>query len=548
MRKIYATTGIALALGLLCTTQFAGVAQAADPSAGSLDASNVITELSSQGNVEQITFKTAYRPAAASNARSATTSLLAPGIKDAFGSAADSEFSLDASSNSYLKRFSQKIAGIPVLGSSLTQVLDGKGAIDSVIGSVTRSTKGSFPADLAAGQAVALKTATSLASAGKDAASVTLNGQKAVWFDGVLVGKIGQASEAVPAYQFSFSTGFTQSRVITVAADASGRILDDRTDRKDINRVVCDANSKVVDVEASNADALLKCGKKQANKPTRIEGQAASSVADVNAVYNFLNDTSAFYADNTKASDLTSLIGNDEGDGLNKALRAVVRICVKDSQSGTQCPYANAFWYNGQMTYGEGVTTDDVTGHELTHGVTEATNGLVYAAESGAINESMSDVFGEFIDLSNNSADDTAKNRWQIGEGSSLGVIRSMKDPGAYGDPAIYKGKNWKSTSNPSDSNDQGGVHSNSGVGNKLAFLITDGQTFNSQTIKGIGIAKAAQLYWAAQVQLTSSSNYSTLGKALNAGCKANVANNVAGTTTADCTQVANAVKAVGIK
>ncbi|MCK9921438.1 M4 family metallopeptidase, partial [Frankia sp. AgPm24] len=79
-------------------------------------------------------------------------------------------------------------------------------------------------------------------------------------------------------------------------------------------------------------------------------------------------------------------------------------------------------------------------------------------------------------------------------------------------------------------------------------FLITDGQTFNGQTVSGIGIAKAAQLYWSAQVLLTSNATYATLGKALNTACQNNVANNVAGTTAANCTQVANAVKAVGIK
>lgn len=548
MKKYYAVTGIALAVGMLCTTQLAGATQAADPSVGSLDSSNVVTEFSAQGNVEQITFKSAIKSAPMSSALSAQTSAIIPGLKNLFVSAPGSDFSLNDSSNNYIKRFTQNIAGIPVLGSSITEVLDGQGAVTSAIGAVTSATKGAFPADLAAGQAAALASATKIASAGKDASAISLVDQKAIWFDAVLIGKGATGSVAVPAYQFSFTTGFAESRVLTVAAN-DGAILNDRTDRKDINRVVCDANSKVIDLEASNADALLKCGKTQANKPTRIEGQAASSVADVNSVYNFLNDTASFYGANTKANDLTALIGNDEGDGLGKAMRAVVRICVTDSQNGEQCPFANAFWYNGQMTYGQGVTTDDITGHELTHGVTEKTNGLVYANESGAINESMSDVFGEFIDLSNGSSDDTAANRWAIGEGSSLGVIRSMKDPGKYGEPAIYKGSNWKPTAtNPNDNNDQGGVHSNSGVGNKLAFLITDGQTFNGQTVTGIGIAKAAQLYWAAQRQLTANATYSSLGKALNSACSANVSNNVAGTTAANCTQVANAIKAVGIK
>lgn len=539
MRKIYAATGIALAVGLLCTTQFAGVAQAADPSVGKLDGANVITELSNQGNVEQLTFKTAYKPGMAANSRSAGDIALAAGIKDAFASAPGSSFSLNETSNSSIKRFTQNIAGIPVLGSSITEVLDAQGAITSALGAVTTATKGSFPADLAAGQAAALKAAAQIVSTDSKAKSASTTSQKAVWFDEVLAGKDAKAPIAVPAYQFVFSTGIGETRTLVVAANG-GAVLDDRSGHRDINRVICDANSKVI-----TEDAEIKCGKQQANKPARVEGQAASSVADVNAVYGFLGDTSAFYAANTKASDLTSFIGLDEQDGLGKALRATVRICIE----GEDCPFANAFWGGGQMTYGEGVTTDDVTGHELTHGVTEKVNNLAYQNEPGAINESMSDVFGELMDQNNGSADDTASVRWQIGEGSSLGVIRDMKDPNAYGNPSIYKGKDWHPTStNPNKYNDYGGVHYNSGVGNKLAFLITDGQTFNGQTVTGIGYKKTTQLYWATQLQLTSNSTYSTLGKALNAACKSNAANNVAGTTTADCTQVANAVKAVGIK
>ena len=87
------------------------------------------------------------------------------------------------------------------------------------------------------------------------------------------------------------------------------------------------------------------------------------------------------------------------------------------------------------MAFGRGVVTDDITAHELTHGVTERTSGLQYLWQSGAINESMSDVFGEFTDLTNGSKDDTSANAWLIGEGSSLGVIRSLKRPADENQP-----------------------------------------------------------------------------------------------------------------
>jgi len=68
--------------------------------------------------------------------------------------------------------------------------------------------------------------------------------------------------------------------------------------------------------------------------------------------------------------------------------------------------------------------------HELTHGLTEHTANLFYWYQSGAINESMSDVFGELIDLATGS-DDTPANRWLIGEDLAGGYLRDMADPPA---------------------------------------------------------------------------------------------------------------------
>ncbi len=72
---------------------------------------------------------------------------------------------------------------------------------------------------------------------------------------------------------------------------------------------------------------------------------------------------------------------------------------------GSDCPggkYPNAFWDDTQMVYGaDYASADDVVGHELSHGFTHFTSGLFYYYQSGAINESLSDIFGEFIDQSN---------------------------------------------------------------------------------------------------------------------------------------------------
>ncbi len=90
-------------------------------------------------------------------------------------------------------------------------------------------------------------------------------------------------------------------------------------------------------------------------------------------------------------------LGRDGIDNAGMPLLSTVRFCPDVAY----CPYANAFWDGSQMTFGDGfASADDVVGHELTHGVTQFTSGLLYYYQSGAINESMSDVMGELFDQS----------------------------------------------------------------------------------------------------------------------------------------------------
>src|SRR5512142_2424942 len=90
------------------------------------------------------------------------------------------------------------------------------------------------------------------------------------------------------------------------------------------------------------------------------------------------------------------------------------------------------------MVFGQGyAAADDVVAHELTHAVTQYTSGLYYYMQSGAINESLSDIFGEFVDLTNGRGTDSAAVRWKMGEDLPSGALRDMKDPpsmGAYPD------------------------------------------------------------------------------------------------------------------
>ena len=88
------------------------------------------------------------------------------------------------------------------------------------------------------------------------------------------------------------------------------------------------------------------------------------------------------------------------------------------------------------MVYCPGFSrADDVVGHELAHGVTDNTSNLFYYYQSGAINESLSDIWGEFVDQTNSSGSDSAGVKWDLGEDLPIGAIRDMADPTSMGDP-----------------------------------------------------------------------------------------------------------------
>ncbi|MBZ9533200.1 peptidase M4 family protein [Cytobacillus oceanisediminis] len=167
-----------------------------------------------------------------------------------------------------------------------------------------------------------------------------------------------------------------------------------------------------------------------------------------------------------------------------------------------QTNYNNAFWNGSQMVYGDGDGTTfaplsgalDVVAHEITHAVTERTAGLQYQNQSGALNESMSDVFGYFLD----------PNDWLLGEDVytpriSGDGLRSLSNPESYGQPSTMS--NYVNTTS-----DNGGVHINSGIPNKAAYY----------TISSIGKAQAEKIYYRAlTTYLTPTSNFSNAKSAL---------------------------------
>ncbi|MCC6484577.1 MAG: M4 family metallopeptidase [Armatimonadetes bacterium] len=265
-----------------------------------------------------------------------------------------------------------------------------------------------------------------------------------------------------------------------------------------LDREVYDANN----VKGTNPGTL-----------ERDEGDPASSIADVNGIYDNFGATYNFYSNEH---------GRDSVDNAGLTMSATARYCPADPPAPkppAACPMRNAFWSGSgkRMYFGDGYALDDVTGHELTHGVTQFESGLKYQNQSGAINESFSDIWGEFIDQVTPTGNDAANVKWLMGEDLPGGAIRSMKDPTLYNDPDRMGSPLLRpNVATPDDSNDQGGVHTNSGVGNKLAYLLAEGDTFNGHTVSGMGNSTTADLFYEAQTNLlNSSSDYADLGTQL---------------------------------
>jgi bacillolysin len=203
----------------------------------------------------------------------------------------------------------------------------------------------------------------------------------------------------------------------------------------------------------------------------------------------------------------------------------------------------DAHWDGNEMDYGnlqngQGITSIDVAAHELTHGVTQYTSQLNYSNESGAIDESMSDIMGKSVQFWSKPADVN----WQVGNDMNY-IVRSMSNPKAYGQPNTYKKDPWYT-----GSDDFGGVHKNSGVGNFMFYLLVTGGCStndygNAYNVTGIGLTAADQIIYLTETSyLTPNSQYADWRNAC-----ISAASNLYGTNSFQVTQVENAWYAVGI-
>jgi hypothetical protein len=210
-------------------------------------------------------------------------------------------------------------------------------------------------------------------------------------------------------------------------------------------------------------------------------------------------------------------------DSFNNAGAQIV------SSVHVQSGYNNAFWNGSQMAFGDGDGVNygpfgislDVVAHEFSHGVDQYSANLIYSYQSGALNESYSDVFGAMVD----------RDDWDLGEdvktpGVPGDAIRSLENPGLYGQPAHMR--DYYVTSG-----DNGGVHKNSGIPNKAAYNVA--QAIGKDKMERIWY-RTLTLYLGRSSQFEDACDYSVLA-----------ATDLYGASSVEVNAVKNGFAAVGL-
>lgn len=423
-------------------------------------------------------------------------------------------------------RYKQEIEGLPVLGGEVVVSL----RKDRQLGSIAAETS-----DITAVPATDV-TEREAAVIARGAVTKGVDGRVDVesagrWIVDPAVSGLPSITGTRVAWRFEVSDGAAVRRMVLVDA-GTGQVLAEVDLLAHLDRVICDNdNVRRAKVESCTTDFA------------RVEGQPATGQHDVDSAYEHVAATSDFY-EQIGGPDLTALLGVDVG-GRQK-LASTVRFC---STASTYCPHLDAFWNGEQAVFGEGFAgADDVVAHELTHGVIEKSSALFPWGQSGAINESMADVMGEIVDRRHDAEGDDPDS-WTLGEDLPIGELRDLADPTQLGDPDKMTSSRWYTDLGVVPYGDRGGIHFNSGVGNKTFFLISQGGTFNGRTVTGIDgddatLTKSAMLYLGTLFSLTSGSDYADLGRTLVQTCHDFVVAGAPGMTASDCLQIQAATEA----
>ncbi|MFS0782824.1 M4 family metallopeptidase [Bacillus sp. 1P06AnD] len=448
----------------------------------------------------------------------------------------------DPLGNTILK-LQQVYDGKPVWGFTQSAVVNNKGVLTVVSGSVASDLDKKMDSTVSQKE-ISPSEAVSIAE--KDL-GYTPNYEKKPESEQVIY---SDSSKAVSAYKVNLNFLDPQpGNYYYLISSKTGEILNKYNSIDEVSGSNAVGTGKGVLNNTVSLNTTLSSGKYYLQDNTRGSGvltynanngtSSASLWSDADNVFNASYDAPAVDAHNyagTVYDFYKSAFSRNSYDGNGAALKSIVHYSKN---------YNNAFWNGSQMIYGDGDGSTfiplsgglDVVAHELTHAVTSSESNLIYQNESGALNEAISDIFGTVIEFKYQ----PTKSDYNIGEDiytpSVAGdALRSMSSPTLYGDPDHYSNKY-------TGSSDNGGVHTNSGIINKAAYLISAGGTHHGVSVSGIGIEKLGKIFYRANtVYLSSNATFSQA----KAACIQS-ASDLFGSASTEKTAVSNAFTAVGI-
>ncbi len=288
-----------------------------------------------------------------------------------------------------------------------------------------------------------------------------------------------------------------------VFADANtGEIIFEQNRIKDINVpatavTVYSGNRPIMTDSNAGTYRLQETGRglgiKTYNNQTNANPGGTTAFTNATTTWNNVNANLDQYATDAhwgaeKTYDYyDSLFGRNSIDGLGFALISYVHVDVN---------LVNAFWDGQQMSYGDGdntytpLTTLDVTGHEITHGLTQFTSNLGNVPEGGALNEGFSDCMGNSI---RHYALQTSTIDWLIGDQIGGTPFRDMQNPHSIQNPDTYLGQYWDAVNQE--------VHQNSTILSHCYYIVAMGESGTNDNgdvynVTGLGIDAAEQIWF----------------------------------------------------
>lgn len=464
----------------------------------------------------------------------------------------------------------QHASGIPILGTSMVLSFSSDQALTSVQYQTSK-----LPASVSPGfsKSVAQAKIESLArDYWNDAAGELTTTEPAlvVLRDGLYV----KSAPATLAYEANvFRVGSIQGLKIRIDAHTASGLSTTPTEKAVTQSpAVCDANQQFWNHLTT---ICIPGHEKELLSPNANAVRLTEIVQDISDLYEPRMSEYPFDLDgdpNTPIAALTfnEMVGNALVDGGPRPVSIVLNFCYTycpsawanafwgsfPSQNGSQAGVGADYWFGG-MFIGQGFeTSDDVIAHEMTHGVTGGYVSFDYQLQSGAIDESMADIFGESVDQLDHRIGEVPSEeaQWLIAEDADLpgttydGPYRSMANPTLMSDPDRVGSANFKACTVVTENNDGCYVHTNSGVPNKLAYLIARGGNFNGQSIAPLSadadtsVSLMNELFFdVLAMKSTSTMTFKQLGEAVIASCAELYPYNNAFTPTA-CANVKKAV------